>query len=92
MREGGSVGKQLERRKLLTSHTSTLSLPNRSQVAEQISSVESLSRATEAHEDEGLVGVRGEHVSISLLAHGTNVRRHVFTATATEHIYHLKRE
>ncbi len=73
----------------LTGDWPQIGLTDCCQVAEEVASVESLSRATETQEDERLVAPGHHHVSIGLLPHGKDVRGHVFPSTASEHLNHL---
>ena len=74
----------------LTGDSSVLCLADGGEVAEEVASVERLSRAGQTHEDEGLVAPCCHHVAVGLLTSCKDVRRHVLPPTTSEHVYHLK--
>ncbi len=77
---------------VLTGDWSLLWLPHSGEVAKEVTSIEGLARARQAHQDERLVLTCDHHVSIRLLSHGKYVRGHVGTTTTSEHVYDLKEQ
>ena len=59
-------------------------------ITEEVTGIEGLPGPTKSHQNERLVTPGDHHGTVGLLSSRKYVRRHVFTTTPSEHVYHLE--